>query len=82
MQVLSLGQEDPLGRAWQPTPAFVPGESLGQRSLVGYLLQGQKSQTRLKQLNTHFNLIFNIDLALLSTIFTFFLDIINKLMNE
>ena len=23
-------------RAWQPTPAFLPGESLGQSSLVGY----------------------------------------------
>ena len=23
-------------RAWQPTPLFLPGESLGQRSLVGY----------------------------------------------
>ena len=25
-------------RAWQPTPLFLPGESLGQRSLVGYSL--------------------------------------------
>ena len=23
----SLGWEDPLGRAWQPTPVFLPGES-------------------------------------------------------
>jgi len=23
-------------RAWQPTPAFLPGESHGLRSLVGY----------------------------------------------
>ena len=23
-------------RAWQPTPVFLPGESQGQRSLVGY----------------------------------------------
>ena len=29
-------------RKWQPTPVFVPGESQGQGSLVGY-----KSQTRL-----------------------------------
>ena len=26
----------PWRRAWQPTPVFVPGESHGQRSLVGY----------------------------------------------
>ena len=25
----------PWKRAWQPTPVFLPGESLGQRSLVG-----------------------------------------------
>ena len=26
----------PWRRAWQPTPVFLPGESQGQRSLVGY----------------------------------------------
>ena len=26
----------PWRRAWQPTPVFMPGESHGQRSLVGY----------------------------------------------
>ena len=36
MWVLSLGWEDPLKRKWQPTPVFLPGESHGQRSLVGY----------------------------------------------
>ena len=35
-QFLSL--EDPLEkeRKWQPTPVFLPGESQGQRNLVGY----------------------------------------------
>ena len=28
-------------RAWQPTPDFLPGESHGQRSLVGYSLSDQ-----------------------------------------
>ena len=32
----SLGQEDTLEETWQPTPIFLPGESHGQRSLVGY----------------------------------------------
>ena len=27
---------DPWTRKWQPTPVFLPGESQGQRSLVGY----------------------------------------------
>ena len=26
----------PWGRAWQPTPVFLPGESHRQRNLVGY----------------------------------------------
>ena len=26
----------PWRKAWQPTPVFLPGESYGQRSLVGY----------------------------------------------
>ena len=34
--VQSLGQEDPLGKEWQPTQVFLPRESRGQRSLVGY----------------------------------------------
>ena len=32
----------PWRRAWQPTPVFLPGESHGQRSLVGYSLWGRK----------------------------------------
>ena len=31
-----------LGLKWQPTPAFLPGESHGQRSLVGYSPWGPK----------------------------------------
>jgi len=30
----------PWGRAWEPTPVFLPGESHGQGSLVGYSSQG------------------------------------------
>ena len=32
----------PWGWAWQPTPVFLPGESHGQRSLVGYSPWGCK----------------------------------------
>jgi len=32
----------PWRRAWQPTPVFLPRESLGQRSLVSYRPQGHK----------------------------------------
>ena len=34
--VLIPGVGDPWGRAWQPTPVFLPGKSQGQWSLVGY----------------------------------------------
>ena len=33
----------PWKRAWQPTPVFLPGESQGQRSLVGCSLWGLRS---------------------------------------
>ena len=32
----------PQRRAWQPTPVFLPGESHGQRSLVGYSPRDRK----------------------------------------
>ena len=38
--VQSLGWEDPLEEGLEPTPVFLPGESRGQRSLVGYSLRG------------------------------------------
>ena len=42
----------PWRREWQPTPVFLPGESHGQRTLVGYSPWVAKSRTRLKWLNT------------------------------
>ena len=33
----------PWRREWQPTPVFLPGKSLGQRSLAGYSPCGGKS---------------------------------------
>ena len=32
----------PWRRKWQPTPVFLPGESHGRRSLVGYSPRGRK----------------------------------------
>ena len=32
----------PCRRAWQPTLVFLPGESHGQKSLVGYSPRGHK----------------------------------------
>ena len=35
---------------WQPTPVFLPGESFGQRSMVGYSPQGCKESDTTEQL--------------------------------
>ena len=51
-QVQSLGWEDPWRRKWQPTPVFVPGESHGQRVLVGYSPRGCKESDTTEQLTT------------------------------
>ena len=39
-------------RAWQPTPVFLPGESHGQRSLVGYTPWGHEETGITEQLST------------------------------
>ena len=41
------------GRKWQPTPVFLPGESHGQRCLVGYSPWGHKESDTAEQLSTH-----------------------------
>ena len=42
-QVQSLGWRDPLGKEMAtPTPVFLPGESHGQRSLMGYSPRGRR----------------------------------------
>ena len=43
----------PWSRKWQPTPVFLPGESYGQRSLVGYSPKGCKKLDLTEQLSTH-----------------------------
>ena len=41
-QVQSLGREDLLEKGMLPTPVFLPEESHGQRSLVGYSPWGRR----------------------------------------
>ena len=43
----------PWRRAWQPTPVFLPGESHGQRSLVGYSAWGHKELDVTEHSHTH-----------------------------
>ena len=42
LQHLGWGATEFWRRTWQPTPVFLPGESHGQRSLVGYSPRGHK----------------------------------------
>ena len=44
-----LGGEDLLRREWQPTPVFLPGDSHGQRSLVGNGSWGHKESDTTEQ---------------------------------
>ena len=39
-------------RQWHPTPVFLPGESQGQGSLVGFRLRGRTELTLLKRLSS------------------------------
>ena len=43
-------------RKWQPTPVFLPGESQGQRSLVGYSPWGREESGMTERLHFHFSL--------------------------
>ena len=52
----------PWRRKWQPTPVFLPGESHGQRSLVGYSPQGCKESKTTEWL--HFHFLFQRDMKI------------------
>ena len=45
--------EIPWRRKWQPTPIFLPGESHGQRSLMGYSPRGPKESDTTERLSMH-----------------------------
>ena len=53
--VRSLGREDPWRRKWQPIMVSLPGESHGQRSLVGYSPRVAESRTRLNDFTFTFH---------------------------
>ena len=43
----------PWRREWLPSPVFLPGESHGQRSLVGYSPRGQRESDMTEKQSTH-----------------------------
>ena len=50
-------------RKWQSTPVFLPGESHGRRSLVGYSPRVAKSRTRVSDFTFTFTLCSNTKLS-------------------
>ena len=67
--VWSLVGKVPWRRKWQPTPALLPGESHGQRSLVGYSPRGGKESDTTQRL--HFtSVIYGIIICLTQQIDT------------
>ena len=48
------GGKIPWRGKWQPTPVFLPGESHGQRSLVGYSSWGPKESDTIGHIRTGF----------------------------
>ena len=55
--VRALDQEGPWRRAWPATPVFLPGQSLGQRSLEGYSLWGH-IESGMTELTKHTHVCF------------------------
>ena len=53
--VRSLGQEDPLEKEMTTQSSFLPGESHGQRRLVGYSPRGRKELDTTERLHFHFH---------------------------
>ena len=56
---LSLSTFMHWGRKWQSTPVFLPGESQGQRSLVGCSPWGRYQSEATERLHFHFSLSHN-----------------------
>ena len=63
-------------RAWQPTPVFLPGESHGQRSLVGYSPWGCKVRHDWSNLSC-MRVTFNAGLCVT---FEYFCAVINNIL--
>ena len=53
MRVLSWARKIPCKRAWRHTPALLPGESRGQRSLAGCSPGGHRESDRAECTHTY-----------------------------
>ena len=56
VQSLGLGRSPAGGRAWQPTPVFLPRNPMDRGAWRTTVPSVEKNQTRLKRLSTHMNM--------------------------
>ena len=59
----------PWGKKWQPTPVFLPGESHGRRSLVGYSPRGHEESDTTERLLLLFTFALEKEMATHSSVF-------------
>ena len=60
---LILGGKIPWRKEWQPAPVFLPGEFLGQRTLVGYSPWGHQESDMTEQLTPHFRALKKLEFS-------------------
>ena len=71
----------PWRRKWQPTPVFLPGESHGQRSMMGYSPWGHKESDTTEQLTLSYLLTDSFNKQGRRIVLTCILDLPPCLMN-
>ena len=69
MQIQSLGLEDPLEESMGTTLVFVPEESHGQRSLVGYSPWGHRESDTTEQLTLLLRVLFLLKIIDINTLY-------------
>ena len=63
-------EKTPWKRAWHPTPGFLPGESHGQRSLVGHR-ESDRAEPAPTSLSTSVSFSVSVNFLFISFFFSF-----------
>ena len=71
----------PWRRKWQSTPVFLPGESCGQRSLMGYSPWGRKELELTEQLSTRTVRCLQVNIGMKRTKYISLSQVLSKLGN-
>ena len=68
-------------RKWQSIPVFLPGESLGQRSLAGYSSWGHKESDKTEHARTHTHIYAHTNIYMYLTQVKFPVSFLDQLIN-